>query len=878
MVGDIILIETGMRIPADCVLIEGQDISADETIYNEGRSVVNIKTVSRGAEHHLQNPDCFLLAQSLIMTGSGRAVVAAVGTHTRFNQEFPAEALNTDEQLTPLQERLEALAGYIGSRGYIAGAIIFISMTLFLVIQIMFTSNDLLDLNNLQTLLRYFSIGVSIVIVAVPEGLPLAVSIAMAFSVDTMKKDNLVVKRLEAPESLGYIHQICTGKTATLTKNDMTVNRFYIEGKSIENFDNALHNSGLNDSNIELLKQIIILNCDARVEMSVESAKYLPEGNGTEVGMLRFLQQNEVPIHDKMIERQRVAEHECSIPFGPIRKRQVEVYRPYNGCEYVRVVVKGAPEYVMDLCDRILDSEGYIQDLSQDNARHILQNEIIDTMAKNGLRTLAYAYKDLDSDEWERLQAANNNFENESDRYIVEQGLVFVAAFGLNDELRDGVKDSIERLEQGKITTRMVSGDNQHTAIACALKAGILRYGEEIQPGRVMIGQEFFDEIGGIKLMRDKKGNEKWVPAEMAKFKKIAQHLIILARSTPEHKFALVAGLKELGINVAMTADGINDAKALKHSNVGFCMGISGCEVAKDASDIIILDDNFNSVFRAVQWGRNILDNIRKFIQFQLSVNVVCIIITFLGGATLGNPTFSVIQLLWINMIMDTLAAISLATEPPHPTQIKGEKQKKTDRIILPVMWRNIIGQVTYQLLVLIIMLYTVPWWFNKAYDLTNNTEIDFYGKTGSAELEVAKLYKLQHYTMIFHTFVLMSLFNQIASRKIGWRDFNIFERFFNNFKFLLVVAAEFGFQYFVVEFGGTIFRTSPLAWDQHLTCLCFGFGALLVNLGLKFLPEGEKGRFLYDFNETGQTSETGFFAKLNQLNKKEQVKEPFLQ
>lgn len=358
--GDIILIETGMRIPADCVLIEGQDVSANETIYNEGREITNVKTVSRGAEHHLENPDCFLLSQSLIMTGSGRAVVCAVGEHTRFNQEFPAESLSSDEQLTPLQMRLESLAGYIGKIGYAAGALIFVSMTLFLIIQIMFTDNDLLDFNNLQTLLRYFSIGVSIVIVAVPEGLPLAVSIAMAFSVDTMKKDNLVVKRLEAPESLGYIHQICTGKTATLTKNDMTVNRFYIEDKSIENFDNALHHSGLNLKNVELLKQIIILNCDARVEMSVEDAKYKPEGNGTEVGMLRFLQANEVPIHDKMIERQRVAEHECSIPFGPVRKRQVEVYRPYNGCEYVRVVVKGAPEYVMDLCDRILDSDGEI--------------------------------------------------------------------------------------------------------------------------------------------------------------------------------------------------------------------------------------------------------------------------------------------------------------------------------------------------------------------------------------------------------------------------------------------------------------------------------------------------------------------------------------
>lgn len=146
----------------------------------------------------------------------------------------------------------------------------------------------------------------------------------------------------------------------------------------------------------------------------------------------------------------------------------------------------------------------------------------------------------------------------------------------------------------------MISGDNMHTAIACALKAGILRHGEENLPGRVLLGDDFFRQIDGIKLLRDKKGNEKWIPSDMGAFKKIAQTLIILARSTPEHKFALIAGLKELGLNIAVTADGINDAKALKHANVGFCMGVSGCEVAKDASDIIILDDNFNSVFRAV--------------------------------------------------------------------------------------------------------------------------------------------------------------------------------------------------------------------------------------------------------------------------------------
>jgi len=269
----------------------------------------------------------------------------------------------------------------------------------------------------------------------------------------------------------------------------------------------------------------------------------------------------------------------------------------------------------------------------------------------------------------------------------------------------------------------------------------------------------------------------------------------------------------------------------------------------------------------AAMWGRNIYQNVRKFIQFQLSVNIVCLTITFLGGITLGNPTFSVTQLLWINMIMDTLAAISLATEPPHPEDLKSQRQEKDEKIISPAMWRNIVSQVTYQLVVLIVMLYTVPWWFGKGYNLVNNSGIDFYGQlpNESADVTVDRIHKLEHYTVIFHTFVLMNLFNQFNSRKLGWKDLNIFNGFFNNFKFLLIVLIEFGFQYGIVQFGGQIFRTSPLDWRQHLTCFMFGLGSIFVGIGSKFIPEKEVGRFSYNFNER-DSDENGILSRLSQL------------
>lgn len=261
--------------------------------------------------------------------------------------------------------------------------------------------------------------------------------------------------------------------------------------------------------------------------------------------------------------------------------------------------MKGAPEYVIQYCTKILTADGEEREIDENEREQILQDEIIDAFAKKGLRTILYAYKDMDSDYWEELQAQNNNFANESDRYIIEKDLTFVAAFGINDDLREGVKESIEKLRSAYINTRMISGDNLHTAIACAIKAGILMEGEENQPLRCMTGEEFRKAIDGVKLVRDNEGNEKYVVGDKKKFKQIAENLLVLARSTPEDKFALIVGLKDIGSQVAVTADGINDARALANSHVGFCMGISGCEVAKDASDIIILDDNFNSVFRA---------------------------------------------------------------------------------------------------------------------------------------------------------------------------------------------------------------------------------------------------------------------------------------
>lgn len=401
----------------------------------------------------------------------------------------------------------------------------------------------MLTAESLQSLIRNFTTGLAIVIVAIPEGLPLAISISMAFSVDTMKNDKLLVKKIKACEELGYIKEICTGKTATLTKNDMTVNNIYIDRQSLIASSTTLKElHEMSPKVADLIQDCIIMNCDSRVEMS-DDALYTPEGNGTEVAMLRFLQKNEVPIQDLFIKKMREGEHECALPFGPVRKRQTTVIRPYPGCDYVRIVCKGAPEYVMQFCKSMLKMNGEVEQLTPLENSRILNDDIIGQYAKAGLRTLVYAYKDINSDEWEQLQAEHNNFEKESDRDIVEQDLVFVAGFGLNDDLRDGVPEAIKSLKLAGINTRMISGDNIETAIACAKKAGILREGDENAPMRCMLGKEFSEKIGGVKKVVGKDGKEKFAIGNKDQFKKIAENLLVLARSTPEDKFALVVGL-----------------------------------------------------------------------------------------------------------------------------------------------------------------------------------------------------------------------------------------------------------------------------------------------------------------------------------------------
>lgn len=307
-------------------------------------------------------------------------------------------------------------------------------------------------------------------------------------------------------------------------------------------------------------------------------------------------------------------------------------------------------------------------------------------------------------------------------------------------------------------------------------------------------------------------------------FRVIERQLRVLARSSPEDKYLLVTGLKQLNNVVAVTGDGTNDAPALKKADIGFAMGIMGTEVAKEASGIIILDDNFRSIVTAVKWGRNIFDCVRKFLQFQLTVNVVAMFMVFLGGVILRESPFTPIQMLWVNLIMDTFASLALATEPPTADLLERKPYSKTESLVTPFMWRNILGQALYQIIWLIILLFAGE----KIFDIEPGRQIE--KEDWNEENGV-------QYTIVFNAFVFMQICNFVNARKLKATELNVFEGFFSNQMFLMIEIVTFVVQIIFVEIGGRAMRTTPLSFGQYLACFAIAAGGFLVGIGIKSLP-----------------------------------------
>jgi len=554
--------------------------------------------------------------------------------------------------------------------------------------------------------LSYLIVGVAIIVVAVPEGLPLAVMISLAYSVSKMLKDQNFVKRLTSCEIMGGANNICSDKTGTLTKNQMTWTQIWCgHDKKIEDPDGSgsidCNSFCANKAHLDLIKQGVSCNTEGSVA----------DGSATEVAMLKFIQRCDTDFH-------YMREHYTCNPmirfqFDSSRKRMSTVIELDEDDETEhgfnrRLHTKGASEIVLETCTHYIDANGDRQ-LLDDQIKGNL-DDIIKSYATQALRTIGFAYKDLQKDEG---GPEHEEKEEGSRIYKVEEGgLTLVCIAGIKDIIREEVPAAVKMCNQAGVRVRMVTGDNLVTAIAIGKECGILDATESTDNQVCMTGPDFHDFVGGLVHKDTKeqvivlgKEPEKEEIGDIKKMEHIRKNLKVLARSRPNDKYIMVAGLRQLGDIVAVTGDGTNDAPALRKADVGFAMN-TGTQVAHTAADIIIQDDNFASIVKACKWGRNVYDNIRRFLQFQLTVNVVALITSFIGSVIMWESPLAAIQLLWVNLIMDSLASLALATEEPKDDLLKRPPYRKKEYIISPKMVKHILGMSIYQAIVLFVFVF----------------------------------------------------------------------------------------------------------------------------------------------------------------------------
>lgn len=744
--GDLIELQTGDRVPADGVLIRGVDVRVDQS---------SLTGESASVRKDRSDPD--LLCGSVVTDGHGMMVARAVGDRSVYGKL--RLAVQSEEGPTPLQERLGRLADLIGIVGTVAAVATFGALSLQALLR-----GDLAwppDASMAQQLIGFAIIAVTIVVVAVPEGLPLAVTASLAYSVRKMMADRNLVRRLMACETMGAATVICTDKTGTLTYNCMSVARAWLGGTLYRQPPGA---GELPPTVYEACCQIASIDSTARLEHRDGLVQYV--GNVTECALLAMVED----WNGDYVQRRATAKITHQLSFSSARKRMTTVVA---NRDFARVLVKGAPEVLVPRCDRYLRGDE-ARPLDDDVRSEAM--EVTERFGGAALRTLALAWRDA---------PAGQGIEG------ADRGLVLVGIVGIADPVRDDVSDAIDRCRSAGIEVKMITGDNRATAEQIAAQLSM-------DDGLVMTGEEF------ARLSDD----------ELAE---VAPRLRVLARSKPLDKHRLVGVLRELGGVVAVTGDGTNDGPALRHADVGLSMGLCGSEVAKEASDIVLLDDNFSSIVRAVVWGRSIFENIRKFLQFQLTVNVAALAVAFLGALLGFGTPLTAVQLLWVNLIMDTLAALALGLEPPSDELLQRPPHGRSEPLISRSMWVSILAMAAVMFGVLMVVL---------------NTEwVSGHGDPA-------------HLTMVFNIFVLMQIFNEFNCRSTRF-DQRALKGVLRSTWFLIIVAAITVAQVLIVQFGGEFFRTTPLDIAQWGICVAVGAIVLPVGMGLRWLGRRLPRRWL---------------------------------
>ena len=706
VVDDIVVLGVGDEVPADGILFEAVDLQIDESTLT-GEPIISkfVEVKHDGATY----PSNLALRSTMVMNGSGKMRVTSVGDATEIGK-VATKATELTAVKTPLNLQLDRLAKLISKVGSAVSVLAFVG----------FLGHDILTnplwstseyLKMAEVVLKYFMMAVTLIVMAVPEGLPMAVTLALALNMRRMLKSNNLVRKLHACETMGAVTVICTDKTGTLTENKMQVGEMMVR-----------HDNGLLD-----------------IAMAMNSTAELDEGktigNPTEAALLLWLREKGTD-YAKLRQGDRIV---WQLPFSTEHKYMATI----ADMEGKRLLfVKGAPEIVMAHCNLTAEEQKDIQ------------RQLFDYQNK-AMRTLAFAYKELpDTVEECRLKEGDNN-------------LTLQAIAAISDPLREEVPGAVMECQSAGIDVKIVTGDTSATAIEIARQIGI--WTDRLPDGAQITGPDF-------AALSDEEA-----------FQRVTA-LKVMSRARPTDKQRLVNMLQKHGEVVAVTGDGTNDAPALNHAHVGLSLG-SGTSVAKNASDMTLIDDSFSSIVKAVQWGRSLYRNIQRFIFFQLVVNVTALLLV-LGGSMIGTELpLTITQMLWVNLIMDTFAAMALASLPPESEVMKDKPRKQTDFIInRHIAWAiGIVGLLFFGLM------------FGLLY---------YFERVAGVSAE--------ELTVFFTIFVMLQWWNLFNAKSLGSRR-SAFHKFLSDRGLLFVLFIILAGQWLIVELGGKMFRTVPLDIETWL-------------------------------------------------------------
>ncbi|GKV26720.1 hypothetical protein SLEP1_g35968 [Rubroshorea leprosula] len=775
VVGDVVPLKIGDQVPADGILISGHSLAIDESSMTGESKIVN-----------KDQKEPFLMSGCKVADGVGTMLVTGAGINTEWGLLMASISEDTGEE-TPLQVRLNGVATFIG----IVGLSVAVSVLVVLLARyftghtrdpsgkVQFVKGETSISEAINGVVKIFTIAVTIVVVAVPEGLPLAVTLTLAYSMRKMMADKALVRRLSACETMGSATTICSDKTGTLTLNQMTVVEAYVGRKKI---NLPADFSQLHPSVVSLLNEGIAQNSAGNVFVPKDGGDVEVSGSPTEKAILSWA----VKLGMKFDVARAESTVIHAIPFNSEKKRGgVAVKRPDS---VVHIHWKGAAEMMLASCTGYLDSNGCLQSIDEDKD---FFKGAIDAMAACSLRCVAIAYRLYEKEKVPSDEESLNHW------VLPKDNLVLLAIVGIKDPCRPGVKEAVKICMDAGVKVRMVTGDNLQTAKAIALECGILCSEEDAIDPIIIEGRVF----------RALSENER---------EQVAKKITVMGRSSPSDKLLLVQALRKGGDVVAVTGDGTNDAPALHEADIGLSMGIQGTEVAKESSDIIILDDNLASVVKVVRWGRSVYANIQKFIQFQLTVNVAALVINVVAAVSSGDVPLNSVQLLWVNLIMDTLGALALATEPPTDHLMHRSPVGRREPLITNIMWRNLIIQALYQITILLVL---------------NFGGLSILHLTHDARAHAVEVKN----TLIFNAFVMCQIFNEFNSRKPD--EVNIFRGVTRNYLFMGIVGFTFVLQIIIIQFLGKFTSTVRLDWKLWLASLGIGFFSWPLAVVGKLIP-----------------------------------------